>query len=65
MSGDSMDWIREDQETFGEQVPRCNRVGCHSPLELYVRDTAVVERCQYGHHVQHFQLVYPEEFTTA
>ena len=63
MSG--WDWIRDDKETGGEGVARCTLAGCNSPLELKVAPTLVIERCQTGHHVQHVQLVYPEDFAAA
>src|SRR2546429_9363352 len=53
MSGEPCNWSEESDATFGEMVPRCDRVGCHAVLELVVRDVLVVERCQHSHHVQH------------
>lgn len=60
-----VNWQEEDAASFGEGVPRCNRAGCRAPLELSIGATLILERCSQFHHVQHVQLVYPEEFQDA
>lgn len=67
MSGEPFgpSWAEDDAASFSEGVPRCDRAGCNSPLELYIGTTLIVERCGHFHHVQHAQLVFPEDFAAA
>ena len=51
-------WERDDQLTFGEGVARCDHPDCHAPLELYLRATLVLERCQHFKHIAHAQGVF-------
>ena len=42
-------WARDDAETFGEGVGRCQRADCKAPLRMVVGLTVVVFRCDFGH----------------
>lgn len=65
MSGDPMDWIYEDQASFGEGLARHALKDCRAPLLLTCGLTLITIRCSYCGRIVEHHSVWPEDFAAA
>ena len=59
-----LDWIRDDQESFGEGVARCRHGDCRAPLHFELTENIIFIRCAMRHMAE-LHVVYPEPFAEA
>jgi hypothetical protein len=57
MSGASMDWVRDDEESFGEGVWRSKACGCLAPVVVTCGTTLIAVRCGHCHRLVEYHSV--------
>jgi LSD1 subclass zinc finger protein len=60
-----MDWIRDDQASFGEMIARHALADCRAPLVLTLGDTLIAIRCSSCHRLVEHHSIWPEDFAAA